>query len=104
MPVSGYDVAVLQRVVNRAALLLGAALVLAYAADAAWVAARTHDNRPPTRTVQVHLLLKVPQKGNRIEFISGGTRAVPCLESLFPHSGLTPCWYAERHTRREIDY
>lgn len=87
---------------------LAAGLVIAsgvvYAADAAWVFLRTTGHRLPTRTVQVHVMLAVPQKNNRVEFIPAGTRNEPCLSSLFPHSGITPCWYAERHTRREVDY
>jgi hypothetical protein len=49
-------------------------------------------------------MLAVPQKNNRVEFVPAGTQAETCLSSLFPHSGLVPCWYAERHTRREVDY
>jgi hypothetical protein len=80
------------------------AFSLVYAADAAGVYLRTTDHRLPTRIVQVHVMLAVPQKNNRVEFIPGGTVTEPCLVSLFPHSGLSPCWYAERHTRREVDY
>lgn len=80
------------------------ALGLIYAADAAWVALRTTDHHLPTRTVQVHVMLAVPQKNNRVEFVPAGTQTETCLSSLFPHSGLAPCWYAERHTRREVDY
>lgn len=83
---------------------LAVALGLAYAADAAWVFLRTTDHRLPTRTVQVRVMLAVPQKNNRVEFIPGGTETETCLASMFPHSGLSPCWYAERHTRREVDY
>lgn len=46
----------------------------------------------------------IGQKNNRVEFIPGGTLTEPCLVSLFPHAGLSPCWYLERHTRREVDY
>jgi hypothetical protein len=83
---------------------LAIALGLVYAADAAWVALRTTDHRLPTRTVQIHVMLAVPQKNNRVEFVPAGTRTESCLSSIFPHSGLAPCWYAERHTRREVDY
>jgi len=49
-------------------------------------------------------MLGVPQKNNRVEFIPGGTVTEPCLLSVLPHLGLSPCWYVERHTRREVDY
>lgn len=80
------------------------ALGCAYAADAAWVSLRTTDHRLPTRDVQIHVMLAVPQKNNRVEFIPGGTETRTCLTSLFPHSGLAPCWYVQRHTRKEVDY
>ncbi len=80
------------------------AVALLYAADGAWVWLRTTGRRLPTRTVQVHVMLSVPQKNNRVEFIPGGTETQLCLSSIFPHSGLAPCWYVERHTRREVDY
>ena len=78
-------------------------LGLAYAGDVTWVFLRTTDHRLPTRTVQIHVMLAVPQKNNRVEFIPGGTETRSCLVSLFPHSGLAPCWYVERHTREEVD-
>lgn len=92
----------------RAIIRIAAGIVIAfavvYAADAVWVALRTTDGRLPTRSIQVHLMLAVPQKNNRVEFIPGGTVTQACVSSLFPHSGLEPCWYVERHTRREVDY
>jgi hypothetical protein len=92
------------RRIVRLAVGLVVALGLLYAADAAGVFLRTTDHRLPTRDVQIHVMLAVPQKNNRVEFIPGGTEIEPCLSSLFPHSGLAPCWYVERHTKREVDY
>ena len=80
------------------------AVALVYAADAAFVLLRTTNGRLPTRSIEVHVMLAVPQKNNRVEFIPGGTETQPCVVALFPHAGLEPCWYVERHTRREVDY
>jgi hypothetical protein len=101
---SGYDRRQFMRAITRAVAGVVVALALAYAADAAWVFLRTTNGRLPTRSVQVHVMLAVPQKNNRVEFIPGGTESQLCLQALFPHSGLEPCWYVERHTRREVDY
>jgi hypothetical protein len=92
------------RAIIRVLVAIVMAVALVYAADAVWVSLRTRDHRQPTRTVEVHLMLAVPQKNGRVEFIPGGTESQPCLVALFPHAGLQPCWYAERHTRKEIDY
>jgi hypothetical protein len=48
-------------------------------------------------------MLAVPQSNNRVEFIPGGTETLPCVVAQFPHAGPEPCWYVERHTRREVD-
>jgi hypothetical protein len=92
------------RAITRVAAGLVIAVAFVYAVDTAWVYLRTTNHRQPTRSVQVRLMLAVPQKNGRVEFIPGGTETQPCLVALFPHSGLQPCWYIERHTRREVDY
>jgi len=80
------------------------AVILVYAADAAWVRLRMLARRDPTSTVQVRVTLAVPQKSGRVEFIPGGTEVQSCVRAMFPHLGLEPCWYVERHTRRQIDF
>jgi hypothetical protein len=92
------------RTVFRLAVWALAAAGAAYAADASWVWLRATARGAPTRTVRIHLMLAVPQKGNRVEYIPGGTTTESCVVALFPHAGLAPCWYLERHTRREVDY
>ena len=62
------------------------------------------NHRDPTGTVKVRVLLAVPQKGGRTEYIPGDTETKTCVHSLFPQLGLQPCWYAERHTRKQINY
>lgn len=83
-------------------LVLG--VVLFYVGDALWVRFRMATHRDPTGTVQVRVLLAVPQKGGRTEFIPGNTETQACVYSVFPQVGLPPCWYAQRHTRREVDF
>ena len=41
-------------------------------------------------------LLEIPQKGNKVDYELDATSPMesqPCVHSLFPHSGYTPCWY-----------
>ena len=50
-------------------------------------------------------LLAIPQKGNRVEFaLDAQTPMVsdPCVHSLFPHFGYTPCWYVSRNALKPI--
>jgi hypothetical protein len=85
-----------------ASIAIAAALV--YAADAAWVRLRRANHHDPTSAVQVRVMLAVPQKSGRVEFIPGGTETKSCVHALFPHLGLDPCWYVERHTRKQVDF
>ena len=80
------------------------AAVLVYTADAAWVRLRLANHREATSTVQVRILLAVPQKGGRVEYIPGDPQTQTCVLSMFPHLGFEPCWYVTRHTRKQVNY
>jgi len=44
-------------------------------------------------------VLAIPQKGNRVEYALDAIDPIasePCVHSLFPHFGYTPCWYVNR--------
>jgi len=92
---------------RRLALILAGAvlaLLFAFAADAAWLRLRADRNRDAVGTVQVRVLLAIPQKSGRTEYVSGGTELEPCVRAIFPHDGLQPCWYAAGHTRKRIRF
>jgi hypothetical protein len=80
---------------------IGLSAVLIYGVDALWVELR---GTRAFGTVEVRVLLDVPEKGNRVEYIPGGTETHRCVYSAFPQRGLTPCWWEERHRRREITF
>jgi hypothetical protein len=90
--------------VKRAAAGIAIAILLAYVADAAWVRLRMARHRDPTSAVQVRVTLAVPQKSGRIEFAPGTTETRTCIHTLFPQLGLAPCWYLERHTRKQVNF
>ena len=44
-------------------------------------------------------ILAIPHKGNRVEYALDAIspfESEPCVHSLFPHFGYTPCWYVNR--------
>jgi hypothetical protein len=50
-------------------------------------------------------VLAIPQKGNRIEYALDAQTPIesdPCVHSLFPHFGYTPCWYLKREAKNPI--
>ncbi|MGO9449563.1 MAG: hypothetical protein ACLQDV_00750 [Candidatus Binataceae bacterium] len=58
--------------------------------------------RQPYGVVQVRRYYVMPLKGGKTEYGYDGTENESCAQSLFPHSGLPPCWYASRHTEKWI--
>jgi hypothetical protein len=83
----------MKRWIFRSVFPLLAAFVLLYFGD--WLVFRFRG--APTSTVSVDRYLTVPLKGGRQEFDDQGTLLVPCSRTLFPQSGLAPCWQLRRH-------
>ena len=83
----------MKRWVQRGAVVMVAALVLAYAGD--WAVFRLRGS--PTGKVTVSRFLTVPLKGNKLEYDYLGSADVPCSMSLFPQAGQSPCWHLRRN-------
>jgi hypothetical protein len=47
-------------------------------------------------SVSIEPTYVIPHKDGRAEIIVGDTSVQPCIHSLFPHFGYTPCWYLNR--------
>jgi hypothetical protein len=44
----------------------------------------------------------VNEKANRTEYFYGSTQDQACVNSLFGHQGMLPCWYLRRHPDRQV--
>jgi hypothetical protein len=75
------------------------AVIALYAIDWAALWMRTSRGRAYD-TVQVDEYLQTPLKGNKAEYDYIGSQPVSCVRTLFPHSGMTPCWWLRRHPAR----
>jgi hypothetical protein len=53
-------------------------------------------------TVTVHTYYAVKLKDGKTEFDYAGDHDLKCSNSVFPQSGVEPCWYARRHTEEQI--
>lgn len=56
-------------------------------------------------TVTMRHVLAIELKGGKVEYAmdrTQPTQAEPCVYSLFPHAGLTPCWYLAQQSRRAV--
>jgi hypothetical protein len=94
-------------IVKRAVIALMVLLALVYAVDS--IRVRSKMARPNSGdafgSVQMERLYAVPQKNGNIEYEFDALQpevTVPCVHSLFPHMGNTPCWYLQRNRRKPI--
>lgn len=86
-----------------AVVLLVASL---YLADYLILRFRIWRNLQPYGTVTVQITYAISEKStpgiNKTEYSSAGPHDQPCVNSLFPHQGYTPCWYLRRHPEKQI--
>jgi hypothetical protein len=55
--------------------------------------------------VKMERLYAIPQKNGKIEYEFDAQQpevTVPCVRSLLPHMGYSPCWYLQRNSQKPI--
>src|SRR5438270_10697022 len=83
--------------------LIVALAILAYALDFAVFHIRVATSEKPYGSVVVNHYYAVLQKNGKTQFIFDPPQAENCVNSLFPHADLRPCWYLKRHPEQRID-
>ena len=83
------------------ALLATGALV--WIIDFAVFHARITMNRTPYGSVNVNHYDAVLMKNGKTEFIFDPPGPQSCVNALFPHQGMQPCWYLRRHPDQRTD-
>ena len=73
-------------------------LVLLYAIDYIVLRARS----AAYGSVTVRQYYAIQEKNNRTEYVFGSAVEQPCVNSLFGHQGLRPCWYLRRHQEQQV--
>ncbi len=73
-------------------LVLGTAL-LTFSIDLGLFHLRVMANRDPYGSVVVRRTYAVAQKNGKTQFIFDPPAPEDCVNALFPHSGMQPCWY-----------
>ena len=79
-------------------------LAIAYGCDYASVRWRMRAQKTgdPFDIVTYPNLLAIPQKGNKVDYELDAQSPMvsdPCVHSLFPQFGYTPCWIVRRRAR-----
>jgi hypothetical protein len=79
------------------AVCLVALCVLVYVAD--WLVLQVHEHRGTAYgSVLVDNADVVREKGGKVEYFYNPPQSTPCVHSLFPHEGQSPCWWLARHS------
>jgi hypothetical protein len=88
--------------VKRALGVVLAVLIVLYAADYAAARFGFPGNRPTFGSVEVRRSYAVPQKNKKLEYYFDPPESQACVNSLFPHFDVQPCWYLSRHKTIQI--
>ena len=73
-----------------------------YGVDYGILRYRLTRNLSPYANVSVLVYYAIQEKNGRTEYASASTEQQTCVNTLFPHSGVSPCWYVRRHPERVI--
>jgi hypothetical protein len=79
-----------------------AASALAYAADYLLWRYKLSTGRSPYGTLTVQYYYAIQEKNGKTEYDFQPPQQERCVNSLFPHSGFSPCWYERKHTEKAI--
>ena len=77
--------------------------ILAFAVDLGLFRIRLLAHRDPYGSVVVSHYYAVAQKSGKTQFIFDPPAPETCVNSLFPHSGMQPCWYLKRHPEQRTN-
>jgi hypothetical protein len=88
---------------KRTVITLLLLVVIVYLGDYSWLAYRAHNNRNAFGSVTLDTYYTVKLKNGHTEFDYAGQQNVECVNSLLPHMGDKPCWYASRKKDQQID-
>jgi hypothetical protein len=87
---------------KRALGILAAAIILIYVADFLSARFGFPNHREIYGSVVVNRTYAVTQKNKKEEYYFLPPETQTCVNALFPHFGVPPCWYLKRHKTQEV--
>ena len=87
---------------KRGGIALLALFVVVYSCDYALLRYRMSANNGTGATGTVTSYYGTALKDGKMEIFTDQPLTETCVHSLFPHSGLRPCWYASRNNVKPI--
>ena len=91
----------MKKIAAFALLALVVLLLLLYTGDYAILRVRIARNTG-YGNVTVRQYYAINEKNNRTEYVFGSTQDQSCVNSLFGHQGLQPCWRLRRHPEQQV--
>lgn len=88
---------------KRAVRLALVAVIVLYAADYASARFGFPGHRATFGYVEVRRQYAVRQKNKKLEYYFDPPEDQPCVNALFPHFGVKPCWYLNRHKTIQVN-
>ena len=89
----------LWKIAKRALLAIVILAVVAFVVD--YIQLRSSSN--PSGSVTIKRYYAVGMKNGKTEMMYAEPENEPCVNSVFPHLGHSPCWYLRTHNVRQID-
>jgi hypothetical protein len=93
----------MKRILLASLITLVVAAVLTYVGDYVVLRFRVATNRNALGAVTVQPYYAMHLKSGRTEFSFQPPHSESCVNSLFPHLGMSPCWYLRKHTDKRTD-
>jgi hypothetical protein len=93
----------LRRILLTGLLAVLAVTALAWVLDFAVFHLRVAANWNPYGSVTVDHYYAVQEKSGKTEFFFDPPQPQTCVNALFPHGDLLPCWYLTRHPEQRTD-
>ena len=85
------------------AATLAAILAISYVGDYAVLRYRVASNKNPFGQVTVSIYFATPLKNGREEYDFQQPQDQRCVNALYPHMEMQPCWYLSRHREQRVN-
>lgn len=87
---------------KRGVVAILALLVIVYAGDYGLLRFKMSRNNGSSALGTVTSYYGTALKDGKLEIFTDQPQTETCVRSLFPHSGMRPCWYASRNNVKTI--
>jgi hypothetical protein len=88
---------------KRIAVVVVALLAASYGCDYLWVRYKVVNPKAGDAFSSVTFYDSTTMKNGKVEVFYDQPQTMACVQSMFPHFGDQPCWYASRKTVKSID-